>query len=197
MSLPETIRVKLSTEAAGAISITPVVVEQIPLAELVERMLGVTGKSAARIHELLLRGSFVSGASRFRWDGFEAPMADIQSLLAALPEADPTRPFVPGRCVRAVLAGSGTRFEISAAAGGKRRFLRRRSVWDAILGAAVESGLAYTEYSYRERADVYRAHLSPHAIGELRASAALAAYTRLEDLLQSAAYDSIELYVER
>lgn len=197
MALPETIRVKLSTEAAGAISITPVVVEEIPLGELIERMLGVTGKSAARIRELLLRGSLVSGASRFRWQGFDAPLADIDSLLAALPEADPSRPFVPARCVRAVLSGPATRIEITAAAGGKRRLFRRRSVWDAILRVAAEGSLTYSGYSYRERADVYCRRLSPRAIGELRGSAPLAAFTRLEAMLRDSAYHSIELFVER
>ena len=56
----------------GSISITPVVVREMPLRELVEYMLGVTGKDEARIRELLLRGTLVSGASRFRWAGWEA-----------------------------------------------------------------------------------------------------------------------------
>jgi len=89
MALPETIRVKLSTEAVGAISITPVVVEDIPLRDLVGRMLGLTGKDAARVRELLLRGTLVSGASRFRWKGFDAAVTGIEmaNLLRAIPSA--------------------------------------------------------------------------------------------------------------
>jgi len=64
MALPPIVRVKLSSEAAESISITPVVVREMPVRELVEYMLGVTGKDEARIRELLLRGSLVSGASR-------------------------------------------------------------------------------------------------------------------------------------
>lgn len=197
MALPETIRVKLSTEAVGAISITPVVVEDIPLRDLVGRMLGLTGKDAARVRELLLRGTLVSGASRFRWAGFDAAVAEIDALLEEFPGPEPTRPFVPARCVRAVLTGPRTRIEIAAAAGAKRRFLRRKSLWDAVLRAAGEGAIEYVEYSYRERADIYHCRLSARAAGELRASAALAAFTQLEALLRAGGYDAIDLIVER
>src|SRR5438874_1143259 len=72
MALPDKVRVKLSSEAAEGISITPVVAREMPLRELVEYMLGVTGKDEGRVRELLLRGTLVSGASRFRWAGWEA-----------------------------------------------------------------------------------------------------------------------------
>ena len=62
MSLPETVRVKLSSEAADYVSLTPVVVQELPLRELVEHMLGITGKDEARVRDLLLRGTLVSGA---------------------------------------------------------------------------------------------------------------------------------------
>ena len=71
MALPPTVRVKLSSEAAESISLTPVVVQEMPVRELVEHMLGVTGKDEARIREMLLRGTLVSGASRFRWAGWD------------------------------------------------------------------------------------------------------------------------------
>ena len=74
MSLPATVRVKLSSEAAEGISITRVVVQDLPLRDLVENMLGITGKNEARVRELLLRGTLVSGASRFRWTGWEAEL---------------------------------------------------------------------------------------------------------------------------
>src|SRR5450756_1325760 len=83
MALPPTVRVKLSSEAAESISITPVVVQEMPVRELVEYMLGVTGKDEARIRELLLRGSLVSGASRFRWTGWDAGLAVSYTHLRA------------------------------------------------------------------------------------------------------------------
>ena len=71
MPLPTSVRVKLSSEVAESISITPVVVRDIPIRELIEHMIGITGKDEARLHDLLLRGTLVSGASRFRWAGWE------------------------------------------------------------------------------------------------------------------------------
>ena len=73
MPLLDTIRVKLSSEAAEYVSITPVVVQEMPVRDLVEHMLGITGKDEARVRDLLLRGTLVSGASRFRWTGWSMP----------------------------------------------------------------------------------------------------------------------------
>src|SRR5712672_1521324 len=112
MPLPDSVRVKLSSEVAESISITPVVLRDIPIRELIEHMLGITGKDASRLRELLLRGTLVSGASRFRWAGWEADRADIESVLATFPDRDPQRPFDPERCIRASLRGPGRRIEI-------------------------------------------------------------------------------------
>src|SRR5215831_9669117 len=112
MALPDRIRVKLSSEAAEGISITPVVAREMPLRELVEYMLGVTGKDEARVRELLLRGTLVSGASRFRWSGWEADVAAITELLGTFPDPEPARLFAGENCVRAVLRGGRQPVEI-------------------------------------------------------------------------------------
>ncbi|HEY1339869.1 MAG TPA: hypothetical protein VGF59_20290 [Bryobacteraceae bacterium] len=109
MTLPATVRVKLSSEAAEAIALTPVVVQEMPVRELIEHMLGITGKDEARIRELLLRGTLVSGASRFRWAGWEADAEGLRALLATFP--DPIR-----RC-RSRRSGACAR---SCAEGGRR-----------------------------------------------------------------------------
>src|ERR1035438_8165903 len=93
MALPQTVRVKLSSEEAGAISITPVVVQELPVRDLLEHLLGGTGKDVPRIREFLRRGTLVSGASRFRWAGWEADAESVMELLASFPDADPSRPF--------------------------------------------------------------------------------------------------------
>src|SRR3974377_991167 len=105
MALPPTVRVKLSSEAAESISLTSVVVQEMPVRELVEYMLGVTGKDEARIRELLLRGSLVSGASRFRWAGWDAGAENLRELLATFPDPDASRPFAAANCTRAILRG--------------------------------------------------------------------------------------------
>src|SRR5437016_221087 len=112
MALPQTVRVKLSSEAADSITLTPVVVQELPLRELVEHMLGMTGKDELRIREILLRGTMVSGASRFRWAGWEADGAGLRELLATFPDADPARIFAAERCVRVVLRGGRQAIEV-------------------------------------------------------------------------------------
>ena len=124
--LPETIRVKLSSEQAGAISLTQVVVREMPVRELVEHMLGYTGKDEARVRELLLRGTLVSGASRFRWMGWAPGAREVAELLATFPDPEPGRPFDAARCVRAVLRGRRAAVEIPREAGLRKGLLRGR-----------------------------------------------------------------------
>src|SRR6266576_1968260 len=103
MPFPSSVRVKLSSEVAESISITPVVVREIAIRELIEHMIGITGKDEGRVHELLLRGTLVSGASRFRWAGWDADREGIRETLASFPDPDPGRPFAAAMCVRAAL----------------------------------------------------------------------------------------------
>jgi hypothetical protein len=197
MSLPESIRVKLSSEAAGSISITPVVVRDMPLRELIGYMLGVTGKNEARIRELLLRGSLVSGASRFRWTGWEADAESIKVLLATFPDAEPERPFAPGRCVRALLLGGRESIEIPRQAGARKPWFRRTSFWDVLMEVAAEGELQYEAYSYKDRADCYRVPIPRAATERLRAASGLLRYSGLRERIRNVAFASMELYVER
>ncbi len=140
MPLPDTIRVKLSSEAAEYISLTPVVVQEMPVRELVEHMLAITGKDETRIRDLLLRGALVSGASRFRWSGMDADAGSLQALLASFPDPDPSRPFAAARCMRAVLRGPRQPIGIPREIGMRRGFLDRifgrASFWDLLMGIA-------------------------------------------------------------
>src|SRR5215212_4987641 len=129
MPLPPTVRVKLSSEAAEAISLTPVVVQELPVRDLVEHILGVTGKDETRIGELLLRGSLVSGASRFRWQGWEADCDAVHTLLATFPDPDPARAFAAGNCVRAVLRGGRQAIELAREAAARKGMFQRASFW--------------------------------------------------------------------
>ena len=93
MALPRHVRVKLSSEAAESISLTPVVVQETPDARTDRAHAGRHRQGSARIRELLLRGTLVSGASRFRWAGWDADREAIETLLATFPDPDPRRPF--------------------------------------------------------------------------------------------------------
>ena len=197
MPLPERIRVKLSSEAAETITITPVVVQEMSVRELVEHMLGVTGKDAGRIRQILEHGTLVSGGSRFRWAGWDAEPAGIDELLATFPDSEPQRPFAPERCVRAVLRGARQSVEIPRAAGERKSWLRRRSFWDALMAAMASAGLEYEVYSYKDRADRYRARLSPSVTEELRAAARDLTYATLREQVETGAFTSAELFAER
>ena len=196
MSLPERVRVKLSSEAAEGISLTPVVVQEIAIRELVEYMLGVTGKDAARVRELLLRGTLVSGASRFRWSGWEADPAAVLELLSSFPDPEPGRPFVPERAVRAVLRGGRQAIEIPREAGLRKPLFRRGNFWKLLLETSAAL-LRYHSYSYKDRADVYQGTVDVAAAERLRAGAGLITYSALRERIQSEPFTSAEFYVLR
>ncbi len=197
MSLPETIRVKLSTEAAGAISLTEVVARDMPTRELIEMMLGISGGSVERVHDLLRRGTLVSGASRLRWQGWDADRESLREVLASFPRAEPERRFAPERCVRVILRGAGAQIDIPREAGSKRRLLRRASFWDVLMEVVSDATPRYLEYSYRERADCYRAELSPAEAARLRQSAPMIRYSILGAQIRAAELEAVELYVVR
>ncbi|HLN03246.1 MAG TPA: hypothetical protein VK335_28400 [Bryobacteraceae bacterium] len=201
MPLPETIRVKLSSEAADYVSLTPVVVQEMPLRDLVEHMLGVTGKDEARVRDLLFRGTLVSGASRFRWTGWEADIESVRVLLAAFPNPDPARPFVASQCIRVVLRGPRQPITIPREAGMRRgvvsRLLRRQSFWDHLMSIAASGASHYGGYSYRDRADVYHLPLPAPDLKRIREAARLVAYTALQAQIRQSPIESAELYVAR
>ena len=137
MALPPTVRVKLSSEAASPFRITPVVVQEMPVRELVEHMLGVTGKDEARIRELLLRGTLVSGASRFRWAGWAAGSRRACANCwrrFRIPIRRARSP--PERCVRAMLRGGRQPIEIAREAGARKGLFQR----ETFLGRADGGG---------------------------------------------------------
>jgi hypothetical protein len=170
MSAPAHVRVKLSSEAAGSISLTPVVVRDLEFAALIDELSAVCGKDCTRALQILRRGSFVSGATRFRWEPLALEPADLAGCLAQLPDPDPARIFAGDQCTRLLLIGSpGAPIPVDRRLAAQRRFLRRRSFWGAIVEAAPAP--EYVTYDYRERADRYRA--SVHASGRARIQAAL------------------------
>ena len=197
MALPQTVRVKLSSEEAGAISLTPVVVQEMPVRDLVEHLLGVTGKDEPRIRDLLRRGTLVSGASRFRWAGWEADAESVKDLLASFPGADPSRPFAAERCVRAILRGGGRVFEITREVGSRKGLLQHTSFWSALMEVAGGGDAVYAGYSYKDRADRYLRELSAAEAQRLRVASDAVKYSTLREQLRLGAFAQVELYVVR
>ena len=197
MPLPPTVRVKLSSEAAEAISLTPVVVQELPVRDLIEHMLGVIGKDGQRVRELLKRGTLVSGASRFRWSGWEADAADVSQVLATFPDADPARAFDPARCLRASLRGGRQTIAVSREAGARKGLLQRASFWDLLMQVAAAALPAYGGYSYRDRADWFRRDLAPAETDRIRAAADAVRFSTLRDQVRAEAFTQMELFVTR
>jgi hypothetical protein len=197
MALPERVRVKLSSETAEAISLTRVVVQEIPTRELVDVLLGVTGKDAMRLTELLRRGSVVSGASRYRWEGWSVEPDELSALLAAFPSPEPHRPFSPNACVKAVLQTVRGGIDIPREAALRRGLLRRRTFWERLLAVVAGAPVQYRTYSYRERADIYEAPLTVDDSRALREASSLLSYATLRDRVATQELRSVELLTSR
>ncbi len=197
MPLPPTLRVKLSSEAAEAIALTPVIVRDMPLRELIEEILPLTGKDAARVAEVLGRGTLVGGGTRFRWEAVPTSAGELREMVSSFAESDPSRAFAPERCVAALVIGGRRRIEVLREAGDRKRLLRRTSFWDELMRAAGAGCVEYLDYSYRRRADHYSVRLRPEDAERLREHAGLLADAGLRRQFRMDVFFEAELYVER
>jgi hypothetical protein len=196
MALPPTVRVKISSEAAEAITLTAVVAQDLPVRELIEHLLAVAGKDELRIREILLRGTLVVGASRFRWAGWEAGAEDLRAVLAAFPDPDPSLPFDPARCFRAVLRGGRRAIDIPREAAARTGLFRRATFWDTLMEIAA-GGAVYSAYSYRSRSDLYARHFSAAEVDRLRTASQALRYSTLREQIQVVEFGMAELHASR
>jgi hypothetical protein len=173
-----------------------VVVQELPARELIEHVLALAGKDETRIREILLRGTLVSGASRFRWDGFRADPEDLRQALAAFPDPDPSLVFEPARCLHAVLRGGRHPVEIPREAAARKGLFPRATFWDALM-EIVGAGAVYAGYSYRNRADRYTHAFSAAGIERVRAAACSLRYNTLRDHIRTVAFTTAELHASR
>ena len=197
MPLPERIQVKISSEAAGYVSVTPVVAQQMTAGDLLEQILRATGKDSARITDVLRQGTVVSGASRIRWASIEASPEEIRQALEAFPDPQPERRFDASKCIRVTLGGGRAAIEINREPASHKGWFQKRTFWQALMETAARLDLTYEQYSYSERADVYRAALPLDAARALREQAGLLRYSSVEMQVREYAYDRLELLVER
>jgi hypothetical protein len=177
MPLPAQIPVKYSEEEAEYLSVRPVVRQTFQIFELVDMVLGVTGKDAARVQQILRTGTLVFNFYRYWWTGFDADVQELAALLAKFPDADPARPFRSEECTVAMFVGKSAPqifgaltlpangVEITRAEAARKRLLKSKSFWDALLSLAHDEALGsapvYLGYSYQRRADVYQLELVP------------------------------------
>ncbi len=195
MPVPENIRVKLSSEAAEFVALTAVVVREMPFRELLEHVVSATGPDAARVRDMLKRGSLVSGATRFRWQGWEGEIEEFAAAIAALPQPEPGRPFAAERCQRVLLIASTTRIEIGKDGAVQRRLFKQRCFWECLMEEALSP--AYVAYLYKDHADHYRVQLTPEQREKLKFAASLLKFEGLIKQIQRAAFDRMDLIVGR
>jgi hypothetical protein len=188
MPLPETISVRYTEEDAGYVTVRPIVRQTFRLEDLLDMVLSVTGKNAARIRQILQSGTVVYHFYRYSWAGFDADEAELTAALARFPDADPSRRFATGQCALAIFEAAGITpkqlLEVDRAAGSKRRMLRRQSFWERLLEIAEEEKPEYQTYSYGRRADIYRLDLNVESISQIAEAAKRLAPANLRSALR-------------
>jgi hypothetical protein len=176
MPLPAQIPVKYSEDEAQFISIRPLVRQTFRPTELIDMIVSVAGKDPHRVQQILRSGTIVFNSYRYWWDAIDSAPTELATLLSAYPDADPSRPFNSENCTEVILDSAGTpprhSLRLTRTEASRKRFLRTRSLWEALLDLTREQAPAYREYSYAHRADVYALPLDPTAIGRLMLEAA-------------------------
>ena len=176
---------------------TPVARREIAAAELIEQILAVTGKNPKRILEILSRGTFVTGPSRFRWQPITASEPELAAHLGQFPDPEPERPFDAARCNLVVLRGRRGNVSLSRDVASKKRLFKKLSFWDLLLPALGALSPSYQRYSYSERMDVYSARLTLDSVGVLLENAKLLKYSSIVEQLHYLEATNAELFVER
>lgn len=197
MSLPGRVRVRISSEAAGRISLTPVISQDIAIEDLIEILLHAAGKDVARIREILAQGSVIDGASRFRWDAIHADAASVEAALGRFPDPEPLRAFDAARCFRARFRGPHGTVELPREIAARKRLLSRQTFWSALMDAIAPFPPEYIGYSYRQRADEYRISLSGAGISRILQETGKLKHAGLADRLRRLEFESVELSVRR
>lgn len=187
----------MSSESAGYVNVAAVARVDLPLEELTSKVLGVCGKDSERVARIFLRGSLVSGDSRFRWSPFSLASDQVTELLGRFPDHDPERKFEIGRCDRMLLRGVRGDFEIAREVGRQRRFLRRQNFWDPALALLAAQTPRCVRYSYSDRADVFAADLSGSALDRFRDLGRLLRFSSLEAQVRALPTSQATLFATR
>ena len=174
----ETFRVKLVSEAADYVSISQILHRDYSLRELIAAMLPVVGRDAARISQLLRVGGFSNGEYKFRWEGREVGVRQVEHELESFPRAEPQRPFNAGACVLIRFVREVEVLALPREAAEKKgllgnlfgSLLSSESFFDGLLKlAGGGGGLRYADYSFADQADVYVLELGLDTVEKFRA----------------------------
>jgi hypothetical protein len=187
MPPPEFIPIRYTEEEAGYVTVRPVVRQTFRFNDLLDMVLGVTGKQPDRIRQILRSGSVSFRSYRYTWDGFEITEQELNAPLARFPDADPSRAFPPHACTAALLETGGARpghiMELTRSNASRKRLFRGSSFWDVLMETAARNALGYEGYSYLRRGDLYRLDVADELLASLaQAAGALAPRDLRRDL---------------
>jgi len=163
MPLPNQIPVRYTEEDAGFISVRPVIKQIFQLRELVDMVVSVAGKDAARVQQIFRTGSVVYNGYRYWWEGLPAEREEVEQLLVPFPDDDPSRPFDPETATGVLLEIGGgaqrTVVEITRQDAAQKKLFAKHSPWDVLTNFASGKSLRYEKYAHARRADLFRLSL--------------------------------------
>lgn len=176
---------------------SPVTKLMMAPSELIELVLGLTGKDPVRIQEILACGTFVSGQSRYRWSPLSATEKELIDLLDRFPDIQPERPFEASLCYLVTLRGRRGNVHLPREVAEARRWFKKVSYWDALLEILENTGPRYQTYSYSKHSDVYSTDLSLETSHELLSKSTLLKYTSLIEQLRHTEPIAADAFVKR
>lgn len=176
MPLPDVIPVRYTEEEAGYVSFRPVVRQSFRPDQLLDMVLSVTGKDAARIKQIFRSGTVVFHFYRYWWQGFDIDEGELTGLLARFPDPDPSREFRGADCTAVAIESSAAPprppIELQKQAISGTGLFRRRSFWHALVAETSSTPVIYQGYSFGHHADLYRLELTAESRARLAAAAA-------------------------
>jgi hypothetical protein len=160
MPLPNQIPLRYTEEDAGFVSVRPVVKQTFQLHELVDMVVSVAGKDAARVQQIFRTGTVVYNGYRYWWDALPAEREEIEQLLLPFPGDDPSRSFDPAQATAVLLEIGGgaqrTVVEISRQDAAQKKLFAKHSPWDVLANFASARSPRYEKYAHARRADLFR-----------------------------------------
>jgi hypothetical protein len=184
MPLPNQIPVRYTEEDAGFVSVRPVVKQTFQLHELVDMVVSVAGKDAARVQQIFRSGTVVYNGYRYWWDNLSADLEEIEPLLLPFPDDDPSRPFETERATAVLLEIGGgaqrTVVEITREDAAQKKLFAKHSPWDVLTNFAYGKTPRYEKYVHARRADIFRLSLPFDEAQQLLAAMLAAAPRKLK-----------------
>ncbi len=138
----------------------PVITQTFRLGELTDMVVSSVGKNPSRVQQIFRTGTVLYNGYHYWWDSLSADFVEIEALLTAFPDDDPSRPFDPAKITTILFeSGGGTErnlVEITRKDAGQKKLLAKTSPWAILLQVAAEHAPRYEKYSHARRADLFR-----------------------------------------